>query len=221
MLGQLAIYVIEVVCILVSVVVHEVSHGLAANALGDDTAKRAGRLSFNPAKHLDPFGSVLLPLIMIVLGGPVFAYAKPVPYNPYRLKNRKFGELGVALAGPFSNLLLALFGALMCHVVHSVYGDFSGVAREVLYWTYVFGRYFCLINLILLFFNVIPLPPLDGATVVSVFLNERGMEVFYKVKQYSMFILLLLLFVVPYIFGFDPLSWYFRNTAYALYGLLV
>ena len=112
-LTDIAYMLMQVVCIVLSVMVHEIAHGYAAYRLGDPTAKRAGRLTLNPAKHLDPFGSIVLPLIMIAAHGPVFAYAKPVPYNPAYFKNRKEGELIVAFAGPLSNLAQALIGALI------------------------------------------------------------------------------------------------------------
>ena len=102
---------LTVLALLISIVVHEVSHGYVAYLCGDPTAKEAGRLSLNPLAHLDPFGSVLLPLLLLFLGGPVFAYAKPVPYDPRYLRHRRRDELLVALSGPASNLVQALVGA--------------------------------------------------------------------------------------------------------------
>ena len=201
---------------------HEAGHALAAWLLGDPTAKRAGRLSLNPAKHLDPVGSVLLPLIMSFIGGPIFAYAKPVPYNPMYFKDRKRGELIVAFAGPASNLAQALVGAAICCIVQAAVSPTMSMGMvEALIWVYRIGYYYCLINLVLLFFNIIPLPPLDGASIVTAFLTPAGMEKFYKVKQYSMFILLALLFLVPMVTPWDPLGWYLKHTAYALLNVLV
>lgn len=221
-LQHLIVILIELVCIVFSVMVHEIAHGYAAWRLGDPTAKRAGRLTLNPAKHLDPVGSIGLPLLMALVGAPIFAYAKPVPYNPYYFKDRKKGELVVAFAGPLSNLVQALFGALVCFLAsygsRGLYGTFGW---EVLSWVYTFGYYYCYINLVLLFFNIIPLPPLDGASIVAVFLNERGLEVFYRVKRYSMFILLALLILIPMVTPWNPLGWYMRHTAGALLGVLV
>lgn len=219
---RIFIILIELVCIVFSIMVHEIAHGYAAFRLGDPTAKRAGRLTLNPAKHLDPFGSVLLPLIMSFIGGPIFAYAKPVPYNPTYFKDRKKGELIVAFAGPASNLLQAFAGAGLCLVAQLVFSPAmpeAGIAA--LQWLYRIGYYYCLINLVLLFFNIIPLPPLDGASIVTAFLTPAGMEKFYKVKQYSMFILLALLFLVPMVTPWDPLGWYLRHTAYAVLGVLI
>lgn len=217
----LVIVAIELVCIVFSIMVHEISHGYAAYKLGDPTAKRAGRLSLNPARHLDPFGSVILPLLMSLIGGPIFAYAKPVPYNPVYFKNRKRGELVVAFAGPASNLVQALVGAAVCALVRTLYVSAAGLGADAVIWLYRIGYYYCTINLVLLFFNIIPLPPLDGASIVTAFLTPAGMEKFYKVKQYSMFILLALLFLVPMVTPWDPLGWYLQHTAYALRGVLI
>ena len=219
---RILIVLIELACIVFSIMVHEISHGYAAYRLGDPTAKCAGRLSLNPAKHLDPVGSVLLPLIMSFIGGPIFAYAKPVPYNPMYFKDRKRGELIVAFAGPASNLAQALVGAAICCIVQAAVSPTMSMGMvETLIWVYRIGYYYCLINLVLLFFNIIPLPPLDGASIVTAFLTPAGMEKFYKVKQYSMFILLALLFLVPMVTPWDPLGWYLKHTAYALLNVLV
>lgn len=219
---RILIVLIELACIVFSIMVHEISHGYAAYRLGDPTAKRAGRLSLNPAKHLDPVGSVLLPLIMSFIGGPIFAYAKPVPYNPMYFKDRKRGELIVAFAGPASNLAQALVGAAICCIVQAAVSPTMSMGMvEALIWVYRIGYYYCLINLVLLFFNIIPLPPLDGASIVTAFLTPVGMEKFYKVKQYSMFILLALLFLVPMVTPWDPLGWYLKHTAYALLNVLI
>ena len=220
-LTDIAYMLMQVVCIVLSVMVHEIAHGYAAYRLGDPTAKRAGRLTLNPAKHLDPFGSIVLPLIMIAAHGPVFAYAKPVPYNPAYFKNRKEGELIVAFAGPLSNLAQALIGALICFLANYAWPGTEGFLRGVLWWTYQFGSCYCLINLVLLFFNIIPLPPLDGASIVAVFLNEKGMQTFYKIKSYSMFILLAVMILTPMVTPWNPLGWYLNHTAYALYNVLV
>ena len=107
-------FIFQILILIFSVVVHEVSHGYAALALGDKTAQDAGRLTLNPLKHLDPFGSIILPSLSYMLGGFIFGWAKPVPYNPYNLKNRKWGPAIVALAGPFANVSLAVvFGLIV------------------------------------------------------------------------------------------------------------
>ena len=213
--------VIQLVVVVLSIMVHEVSHGYMAYRLGDPTAKRAGRLTLNPTKHLDPFGSVLLPVLMSFAGGPVFAYAKPVPYNPTYFKQRKRDELLVAFAGPFSNLLMAFVGVGVSQLVQSLAPHVSLGWYDALSWAYTVGYVICLINMVLLFFNIIPLPPLDGSSIIGAVLPTRYMNVYYKVKSYSMFILLVLLFLVPMITPWDPLNWYMSHTAYALTQILV
>lgn len=218
---RIVLVAVQLVLVVFSIMVHEVSHGLAAYRLGDPTAKRAGRLTLNPAKHLDPFGSIILPALMSLAGGPVFAYARPVPYNPaYFCKNRRRGELIVAFAGPFSNLVQALLGAGVAQAVALIPITSQGM-YDALSWVYTIAYYYCLINLVLMFFNIIPLPPLDGSSIIGAVLPQRYMNAFYQVKAYSMFILLALLFLVPMVTPWDPLGWYMSHTAYALANVLV
>ena len=110
---QIIYILVSALCFIPAIVFHEVAHGFVANLLGDPTAKLAGRLTLNPVKHIDPFGTVLLPLLMAMMGGPVFGYAKPVPYNPRFFRNKRVGDLLVGLAGPAANLVMALLGALV------------------------------------------------------------------------------------------------------------
>lgn len=149
--------------LILSVILHEVAHGYMANYLGDPTARLAGRLTINPLPHIDPIGSVLLPLLLTITGSPLLiGYAKPVPYNPYNLRG-KWGETLVAFAGPGTNLLLAVIFAMLLR--------FGGVAMTTematAFATIVY------INLLLSFFNLIPLPPLDGSKVLSGLLGTR------------------------------------------------
>ena len=109
--------IISVLCFVPAIVLHEVAHGFAAHKLGDPTAKSQGRLSLNPLKHIDPFGTVLMPLLLMAMGGPVFGYAKPVPYNPMYFKNLRKGEAIVGLAGPAANLLMALASAFIAWIL--------------------------------------------------------------------------------------------------------
>lgn len=207
---------VTVALVMVSAVVHEVAHGAAALALGDPTAKNAGRLTFDPRAHLDGFGSVVLPLIMALMGGPVFAFARPVPYDPRRLRHPRRDELLVALAGPVSNLAQALLGTLVLGLVlnNAPLSEPVWVLVEVLL-TYVS------VNLTLCFFNLIPLPPLDGSKVVLFFLTGRARQGYYRLQQYSMVLLIALLYVVPGLLGVDPLGIYLDATAGRLYSLML
>lgn len=212
-LGSLA----SVALVMVAVIPHEVAHGWVAWKLGDPTAKEAGRLSLNPLKHLDPFGSVVLPLLMSLLGGPVFAYAKPVPYNPYRLRDERRDEVLVALAGPACNLLEALVSAILFRALLT---QWSG-AQDALYWVLVALSQFTYLNCGLAFFNLIPLPPLDGSKVISPLLSAQGRERYRMMQAYSMPVLIILLYVLPSLAGIDPVSWYLDATVYGLGGLLL
>ncbi len=190
---------IRFVVIILSIIIHEMAHGLSAYALGDKTAVRAGRLSFNPINHIDPFGSIILPFIMVAFGGPMIGYAKPVPYNPYNLKNPKRDEVLVALAGPFSNFILAFLG---CAALVGL--DFSDTAMLIC-------MPIILVNLSLMFFNLIPLPPLDGSSIISIFLPQKSMQTYYKVQHYSMPILLVLLYILPEVFHIDLIGLYLNH----------
>lgn len=156
--------IFQLIILIFSVVIHEVSHGLAANALGDPTAKYAGRLTLNPFKHLDPVGSIIVPLASFFLGGIIIGWAKPVPYNPYNLqvKNRDVGSAIVGIAGPGSNVLLAVVFGLMVRAAPMwtpFLGAGGGAALEIV-------AYIAIINLILAVFNLVPIPPLDGSKVL-------------------------------------------------------
>ncbi|MDR1015896.1 MAG: site-2 protease family protein [Coriobacteriales bacterium] len=202
---------LTLVCFIPAMVLHELAHGWVAHKLGDPTAKRAGRLTLNPLKHIDPFGTVILPLGLLFLGGPVFGYAKPVPYNPAYFKNLRRGELMVGLAGPAANLLQALAAALLGNFFCIVAAPFW--AQELMY-------VYAYINLILLFFNIIPIPPLDGSSVLAVFLPRRALPYYYKVERYALPILMVLMFALPYVLSFNPVSIYLDATAGNLTGLL-
>lgn len=151
--------IIIIAVLIISIVIHEVSHGYAANWLGDPTARLAGRLTLNPIHHIDPVGSVLLPALLVFSGaGILFGWAKPVPYNPYNLKNQRWGEAIVAVAGPGVNLLIALIFGLLIRFSAPLGLDssFLEIAGFVVY-----------INILLALFNMIPIPPLDGSKVLA------------------------------------------------------
>lgn len=171
-----------------SVVLHEISHGAIANSLGDTTAKDLGRLTLNPIKHLDWFGSIILPLFLVLVGSPfVFGYAKPVPYNPLNLRDRKYGPAKVALAGPAVNLLIAVvFGLILRFLPSSL-----GVSSLPLLLSYIVQ-----INLLLAIFNLMPIPPLDGHWLLLTLLPERFAAFKLFLVKYGLIIFFIFLFFI-------------------------
>lgn len=215
-MSDLAIKIASFVLLVPAIVLHEVSHGYVAYLLGDTTAKDRGRLSLNPLKHIDPWGTILLPLLMVAMFGVGFGYAKPVPINPHRFKNYRVGMFLTGIAGPATNLVLAIVAGVLSRIVYAL-GDSGG---DVLAWAWVLLYYFCLMNLSLMFFNLIPLPPLDGSRVLPLFLSDRAMRTYAQVEQYGFIILFALLWLAPRFLGFDPISAYFGATVEPLLRLL-
>lgn len=205
---------IDAVALIVGIVIHESAHALAAYVLGDKTARSRGRVSLNPLAHIDPFGTVLLPLLMLAAGGPVFAFAKPVPVYLNNLKHPKRDELLVALAGPLSNVLLALIGALIGHFLMPVL--VLQVPMGFLYYLFSFFMTFIVVNLSLAFFNLIPLPPLDGSSILVPFLKGKTLQEYYRIQQYAMPILLAILYLLPSVLHIDIIGMYFDVTVYPL-----
>lgn len=223
-LERIASIALTVLLVMFSAIVHEVAHGLAALACGDPTAKEHGRLTLNPAAHLDGFGSVLLPLVMALLGGPVFAFAKPVPYNPRRLRNPRRDELVVALAGPASNLVQAAVGACVLRLAWDplVSAALAGTLPvDVFGWIYTALYTYVAVNLVLCFFNLIPIPPLDGSKVVLYFLSGEARASYYRLQQYAMPILIVVLYLIPSMLRIDPVGIYLDATAYRILDLML
>ena len=206
-----------------ALVLHEAAHALAAYKLGDPTAKSRGRLSLNPAKHIDPFGTVILPLCLMAMNMPVFGYAKPVPYNPAYFEDPRKGDMVVGFAGPAANLLQALVGAALAAALWFALPivQLASASDFVYYAYFVFLPTYVMTNLCLLFFNIIPIPPLDGSSILMFFLPKKHLRTYYKVQQYAMPILIVVLYVLPSLLGFDPLGIYLDATAGRLYGLLI
>lgn len=189
-----------IIVILYSVTIHEVSHGLMANSLGDSTAKNLGRLSLNPLKHLDPFGSVLLPFFLYITTGFAFGYAKPVPYNPNNLNDKKYGPVKVAIAGPLSNLVLALLFGFSLRFMPDVFS--TSLVPEL------FSR-IVIMNLVLAVFNMFPVPPLDGHWLLMTFLPARFNALKVYIYKNSFFIFPI--FLIIFMFYVSPLIyWLFR-----------
>ena len=185
-------FIILILILLFSVIIHEIAHGYAALKMGDDTAEKMGRLTLNPLKHLDPIGSVLVPLFLVIManitgGGIIFGWARPVPVNPYRFRDQKYGQAKVAMAGPAINLFIAaIFGALIRFAPFPPTLFFQNLTSvfALIVW----------INLLLGIFNLIPIPPLDGSHILFTFLpySTRDVKIFFH--QYGFILLLVFIF---------------------------
>ncbi len=232
-LNSIVLIVFYIIILIYSIIVHEVMHGFVALWLGDSTAKYADRLNFNPLKHIDPMGSVLVPFIMLLTSGfrYAFGWAKPVPYNPFNLKNQKWGPMLVALGGPGSNIALALVAAfigklivlpasikaaiivgvsvgdwaqLSTFIAGSLGGIFFTLMVMVIFW-----------NVLLAFFNLIPFPPLDGSKVLLTFFPVKT-ETMIMLEQYGFMFLLIFIFVFS-----TPLGIFLNTMLNLFFGVAI
>lgn len=204
-----------------AITVHEVGHAFVANKLGDPTAKRAGRISLNPLKHVDPFGTVIMPLLLMLMHMPVFGYAKPVPYNPHYFKDPRKGDLIVGLAGPATNLVMALLGAAIAWLLHlTVPAQLLMTNTFFLYLYYYFLPLFVQINLFLMFFNLLPIPPLDGSSIFAFFCPVKYLPKYYRIQQYALPIFLVVAILLPEVLHVNPIGIYLNATAYNLFDLI-
>ena len=176
----------QIIVLIYSVVLHELSHGLAARSMGDHTAERMGRLTLNPLKHLDLFGSFILPLLTYILGGFLFGYAKPVPYNPANLNDKRWGPARVGLAGPVTNLSIAIIFSVVMRV--------GGTALSPTAFSLL--AFVVSINLVLAVFNLMPIPPLDGHWLLFALLPPRAYYVRAMLYRYQWVLLVVALFVI-------------------------
>ena len=205
-----------------AIVLHEMGHAFAAYKLGDPTAQRQGRLSFNPLKHIDPFGTVIMPLLLMAANMPIFGYAKPVPYNPRYFEDPRKGDLIVGLAGPAANLLQAAVGVLVAWACYQALPLAQMVNQSELagYAFLYFLPYYVLINLFLMFFNLLPIPPLDGSSIFAFFCPEKHLGTYYKIQQYALPIFLVVVIVLPEVLHVNPIGAYLNATAYRLFDLV-
>lgn len=190
-----SILIFQLLVLIFSVMIHEISHGFVAEKLGDPTARLAGRLTLNPLRHLDPFGSILLPFLLYYLtsGAMMFGWAKPVPYDPSRLKNPQRAAGQIAAAGPLSNFLIAIVFGIFLRLSSAL--DFSAVPLLPLFLGVI-----VYINILLGVFNLVPIPPLDGSRVLFAILppTESSARLAASLERYGLFLLLLFVF-----FGFN------------------
>jgi len=181
-------FLVGAAAIIISITIHEFSHGLAAYLQGDNTARDAGRLTLNPIVHVDPIGTILLPAILIITRAPfLVGWARPVPFNPLNLRDQRYGPLYVGLAGPLANAVLVVLSGVLLKI-------FLG-PLDVTNFLIIFLSHLFVINIVLAVFNLIPIPPLDGSKILAALLGPRFSSFSMKLELYGPYILLFILFV--------------------------
>lgn len=189
---EMQLLIFQIIVLIFSVIIHEYMHGWTANYLGDPTAKDAGRLTINPIPHIDLWGSIILPLMFVITKMPfMFGYAKPVPFNPYNLRDQKYGSAKVALAGPLSNFIIALFFGLVLRFFSSYLMAFNIILIDLL-------QIIIYLNILLMVLNLVPIPPLDGSKVLLPFLPYGWQMKFLEWERFGFAFVLLFIF-----FGFS------------------
>jgi len=177
-----------IIILIFSVIIHEISHGAMADYLGDPTARLAGRLTLNPLKHLDPIGSFLVPLFLILMNSPIlFAWAKPVPINTRNFRDQRYGSAKVALAGPLANFGIALFFGLLIRFIPKI---------SLIPGLYFMFSYIVFLNILLAVFNLLPIPPLDGSHILFAILPNSFKNVRIIFNRLGLFVLLFVLFAL-------------------------
>ena len=206
---QIAIWAIPIIF---AITLHEVAHGWVASKFGDQTAKLAGRLTINPIKHIDLMGTIVVPILMLLMGGFIFGWAKPVPVDPRNMRNPRYNMVIVALAGPVSNLVMALFWAGIVKLGLNLNAWF-GV--PLIYM----GQAGIMINLVLCVLNCLPIPPLDGGRVLSNLLPGRLGWILYRLEPYGFFIIILLMISGLFSFILRPAIAFLLEWITVLFGL--
>ena len=200
-MNSIIVPVVAVVALLITLTTHEYCHALVAYMMGDESAKRAGRLTLNPLVHIDPIGTIVVPLLGMMSGLPLIGWAKPVPYNPYNLRNFKWGPTIVALAGPVSNFVFALLYLGLLKICIEVFGLSVVPSPNLLV---LFLTLLVVVNVVLGCFNFIPVPPLDGSKLINAIFDApkyRDMRVFLETRgPMILFIIVMLDFASPYSF---------------------
>lgn len=222
------VIVLRVVVVLGAITVHEAAHAWSADRLGDPTGRHAGRMTLNPVPHIDPVGTLLVPILLAVTTGTTFGWAKPVPVNPHNFRHRRIGMMLSALAGPGSNLLAATVLGVVWQLSLVAAGaagngalDQAGQASPAVSLLLEFLLVAASINVFLAIFNLIPIPPLDGSRVVPVFLPEGLARSWDELERYGFLFFFLIVFVVPSAVGFSPVGLVFTYVAQPLTRFLL
>ena len=201
--------------VLFAITFHEVAHGWVASKLGDKTAELLGRLSINPLKHIDLIGTVIVPLLLLTLGGFIFGWARPVPINPVNFRNQKRGMLLVSLAGPFANFLMAVFWAIIAKIGIILMTHNVALGTPVL----LMGQRGIMVNIVFAVLNLIPLPPLDGGRIVMSLLPNKIAYHYSKIEPFGFLILLALIMLGVLSLIISPIISYIVRFLVSIFGL--
>jgi Zn-dependent protease len=227
MISWLPELLVAVAAAVLAITLHEAAHGYAALALGDDTARQAGRLSLNPVRHIDPVGTLIVPGVLLIgqiatLGRVegMFGWAKPVPVDIHRLRHPRQGMMLVAAAGPAMNFGLALLAGVLLHLAGATLGGW--LSADSLQWVYRFLLLSILANLVLGLFNLLPVPPLDGGRILAGLLPARLALPYLRLEPFGIPIVLLLVFLLPRLVqGVDPVGWALDTIVWRAFRLLL
>lgn len=205
---DIRLILIQAFVIFFAITVHEAAHAWMANRLGDPTAAALGRASLNPLVHIDLFGTIIFPLLLILLKQPVFGWAKPVPYNPHNLRHPRKGGLWISFAGPIANIATAAAAVILFQLLKLASAGVpeSSILVKPLQALVTILFDMALINTSLAVFNLIPIPPLDGSGILTGLLSERAAAIFQRVRPYGFFILIALMYTNVLTFVFSPIQ---------------
>ncbi len=218
--NTLQLIITALIPLVFAITLHEAAHAWVARYYGDNTAASLGRVTLNPIKHIDPLGTIIIPLVMLKLGGFIFGWAKPVPLNWQNLKNPRRDKALVALAGPAANIFMAIFWAIIASIIVSMDLNVESSTLNLVQFALSASVFGIQINLILCFLNLLPLPPLDGSRVIASMLKPQWATQYDRIEPFGIFILLALLVTGALSAILGPILQYSINTLYTLFGLL-
>jgi len=193
-MNNIIFIIIQLAVLLFAISIHESAHAWMANRFGDPTAKNLGRITLNPIRHIDLIGTIIFPIILAVIGAPVFGWAKPVMVNPYNLRNPRRANVFISAAGPLSNIFTAVVGIIIFLILRNIGFLTPGNIQGIRYLIAYIFLYLILINIFLAIFNLIPVPPLDGSGILEGILRGEALHYYEKIKPYG----ILILFVIIY-----------------------